>query len=80
MLRATALALSRHRWNELGYDPPFAQNYLYRFKAMVEPFVPGDDMPLAGGFPGPDERAMAGGSLAREITVGGMAGLDVLVP
>ncbi|WP_148590086.1 hypothetical protein [Streptomyces sp. WAC01526] len=60
VLRATALALSRHRWNELGYDPPFAQDYLYRFKAMVESFVdaPGDT-PLAGGFPGPGERAMA---------------------
>lgn len=39
VLRATALALSRHRWNELGYDPPFAQDHLYRFKAMVESFV-----------------------------------------
>ncbi|MGW2027430.1 hypothetical protein [Streptomyces decoyicus] len=59
VLRATALALSRHRWNDLGYDPPFTQDYLHQFQAMVESFVPAGDSHLAGGFPGPDERAMA---------------------
>ncbi|WP_030987677.1 hypothetical protein [Streptomyces sp. NRRL S-1813] len=59
VLRATALALSRHRWSELGYVPSFAQDYLYQFTAMVESFVPADDTHLAGGFPGPEERAMA---------------------
>ncbi|MGW1374411.1 hypothetical protein ACWD6P_09045 [Streptomyces sp. NPDC002446] len=59
VLRATALALSRHRWSELGYVPSFAQDYLSQFKAMVESFVPADDAHLARGFPGPEERAMA---------------------
>ncbi len=59
VLRAIALALSRHRWSELGYDPPFAQDYLYQFKDMVESFVPADDTQLADAFPGPDARAIA---------------------
>ncbi|MGG2463467.1 hypothetical protein ACO0M4_27290 [Streptomyces sp. RGM 3693] len=59
VLRATTLALSRHRWSELGYDPPFARDHLYQFKAMVESFAPADDIHLVGDFPGPDERAMA---------------------
>ncbi|BDH12741.1 hypothetical protein HOK021_39200 [Streptomyces hygroscopicus] len=59
VLRATALALSRHRWSELAYVPSFAQDYLCQFKAMVESFVPADDTHLAGGFPGPEERATA---------------------
>ena len=59
VLRATALALRRHRWSELGCDPPFARDYLYQFKAMVESFVPADDIPLVGDFPGPGERAIA---------------------
>ncbi|WP_030673541.1 hypothetical protein [Streptomyces rimosus] len=59
VLRAITLASSRHRWSELSYDPPFALDYLRRFKAMVESFVPSDDVHLVGGFPGPDERAVA---------------------
>lgn len=59
VLRATTLALSRHRWSELGYEPPFAQDYLLRFKAMVEAFEPAAGTHLAGGFPGPEERAVA---------------------
>ncbi|MFI9046080.1 hypothetical protein [Streptomyces sp. NPDC053427] len=68
VLRATALALSRHRWCELGYDPPFAQNYLCQFKAMVESFVPTDGAHLAGGFPTPEERAMASCSQHRILS------------
>ncbi|MGP9022938.1 hypothetical protein ACT1U9_31605 [Streptomyces sp. BR1] len=59
VLRATTLALSGHRWSELGYDPPFARDYLHQFKDMVDSFVSADDTDLVGGFPGPDERAMA---------------------
>ncbi|MFH8410960.1 hypothetical protein ACH4FX_40245 [Streptomyces sp. NPDC018019] len=59
VLRATALALTRHRWDELGYDPPFVQEYLRRFKIMVEAFQPADGPRCAGGFPGPKERAVA---------------------
>ncbi|MEW9515434.1 hypothetical protein [Streptomyces tubercidicus] len=68
VLRATALALSRHRWSELGYDPPFAQNYLRQFKAMVESFVPTDHTHLTGDFPTPEERAMASCSLHRILS------------
>ncbi|MGW5120853.1 hypothetical protein ACWEQ8_36260 [Streptomyces noursei] len=59
VLRATTLALTSHRWSELGYAPAFARDYLNQFKAMVESFVPADDTHLVGDFPGPDERAMA---------------------
>ncbi|WP_330479619.1 hypothetical protein OG301_38410 [Streptomyces platensis] len=59
VLRATALALSRHRWSDLGDDLPFAQDYLLRFQAMVQSFEPADDTHDAEGFPGPEERAMA---------------------
>lgn len=59
VLRATTLALSRHRWNELGYEPPFAKDYLRRFRAMVESFAPAGGPRPAGGFPGPDEGAVA---------------------
>ncbi|MGW7084679.1 hypothetical protein ACWGH2_14410 [Streptomyces sp. NPDC054871] len=68
VLRAIALASSRHRWSELGYDPPSARDYLRRFKAMVESFVPADDTPLLGGFPGADERAMASCSQHRILS------------
>ncbi|WP_229894106.1 hypothetical protein [Streptomyces glebosus] len=59
VLRATALALSRHRWSELGYDPPFARDYLYQFQAMAESFAPADAAHLVGDLPVPDERAIA---------------------
>ncbi|RKN65503.1 hypothetical protein D7231_24740 [Streptomyces klenkii] len=59
VLRATALALSGHRWSELGYDPPLVRDHLHRFIAMVESFAPADAAHPAGGFPGPDDRATA---------------------
>ncbi|MET9535385.1 hypothetical protein ABZY02_33355 [Streptomyces sp. NPDC006649] len=68
VLRATALALSRHRWNELGYEPPFARRYLSQFKAMVEAFPTVGDTHLVGAFPGPDERAMASCSQHRILS------------
>ncbi|MFF4694330.1 hypothetical protein [Streptomyces chattanoogensis] len=68
VLRATALALSCHRWSELGYDPPFAHDYLHQFKAMVESFVPADVAHLFGDFPGPDEGAMASCSQHRILS------------
>ncbi|MFE5867145.1 hypothetical protein ACFQ6V_00685 [Streptomyces roseifaciens] len=56
VLRVVDLALQRHRWDELGYEPPYAPTYLKHFRTMVEAFVPaplparaGDDV-----FPGPD--------------------------
>jgi hypothetical protein len=60
VLRVTDLALTRHRWDELDYDPPFAADYLRRFRAMVDAYTPlsgGERWP--GAFPGDEEAAMA---------------------
>ncbi|WP_063832304.1 MULTISPECIES: hypothetical protein [Streptomyces] len=35
-LAVVDLALTRHRWDELGYDPPYAEGYLRTFRLMVE--------------------------------------------
>ncbi|MBT2489468.1 hypothetical protein J7E96_13260 [Streptomyces sp. ISL-96] len=59
VLRATGLAMNRHRWSELDYEPPFAQDYLRQFKAMVESFVPTEGAHRTGVFPSPGERALA---------------------
>ncbi|WP_336054771.1 hypothetical protein [Streptomyces sp. CA2R101] len=68
VLRATTLALTRHRWSELEYAPAFARDYLNQFKAMVESFVPTHDTHLVGDFPGPDARAMASCSQHRILS------------
>ncbi|MEV4868101.1 hypothetical protein [Streptomyces syringium] len=47
VLDVTALALDRHRWDELGYEPPFALKYLHRFRRIVAAFDPA----TAGGEP-----------------------------
>jgi hypothetical protein len=49
------LALSRHRWDELGYDPPFAERYLRDFRQMVETFDPSTAVPDPRVFPAPEE-------------------------
>ncbi|GAA2102576.1 hypothetical protein GCM10009801_76740 [Streptomyces albiaxialis] len=61
VLRATALALRRHRWDELGYDPPFAEGCLREFAAMVASFDPHRAPAPADEdrFPGPGEGAVA---------------------
>ncbi|MFI7006329.1 hypothetical protein [Streptomyces sp. NPDC050145] len=61
VLRAVALARSRHRWDELGYTPPLAEEYLLQFKSLVESFVPtdGEGVNSGGGFPSPEDRAVA---------------------
>lgn len=60
VVRVVGLALRRHRWDELGYEPPFAEGYLRRFRAMVEAFDPADAVHRdGGGFPGPGEAAVA---------------------
>ncbi|MFH8747936.1 hypothetical protein ACH4GK_30400 [Streptomyces rimosus] len=68
VLRATALALSRHRWNELGYTPSSVHGHLRQFEAMVESFAPVHGSDLATGFPGPDERAIASCSRHRVLS------------
>ncbi len=57
VLSVIDLALRRHRWDELGYDPPFARDYLRRYRTMVESF----DMSTAPAprFPDPAEAATA---------------------
>ncbi|MFI6858639.1 hypothetical protein ACIBKZ_01855 [Streptomyces sp. NPDC050421] len=59
LLRVLDLALSRHRWEELTYEPPRAQAYLSTYRAMVEDFDPATAAPDAGVLPGPQEAAMA---------------------
>ncbi|MGW6023486.1 hypothetical protein [Streptomyces sp. NPDC055099] len=68
VVRATALALSGHRWSELDYEPPFACDYLRQFKAMVESFEPTEEVRGAGGFPEVDERAVASCALHRVLS------------
>ncbi|MER5611401.1 hypothetical protein [Streptomyces sp. NPDC002215] len=61
ILRVIDLALRGHRWDELGYEPPFAEGYLRQYREMVEAFDPVDAEPQSGSFPfpGPEEAAMA---------------------
>ncbi|MER6145000.1 hypothetical protein ABT174_34075 [Streptomyces sparsogenes] len=47
VVRAVELALRRHRWEELGYEPPYAEGYLRQFKAMVEAYDPEANDPEA---------------------------------
>ncbi|MFF2408059.1 hypothetical protein [Streptomyces sp. NPDC058092] len=61
VLRVLDLALRRHRWDELGYEPPFAESCLWQYREMVAAFDPADSERRSGGspFPGPEEAAMA---------------------
>ncbi|MCM2415163.1 hypothetical protein [Streptomyces sp. RKAG290] len=56
VLRVLDLALRRHRWDELGYEPPFAADQLREYRAIVEAFEPVGTAP-GHSFPGPDEAA-----------------------
>lgn len=59
-LRVTELALTRHRWNELDYDPPHAETYLRTFHTMLKthPLTPPTNTGPAL-FPPPEEAASA---------------------
>lgn len=59
VLRVIDLALRRHRWDELDHEPPYAQDYLRRYREMVDAFDPAAARPRNGAFPGPDEAAVA---------------------
>ncbi|NED13691.1 hypothetical protein [Streptomyces sp. SID9124] len=59
LLRVLDLALSRHRWDELTYEPPRAEGYLRTYRSMVEDFDPATAKPGANVLPGPHEAAMA---------------------
>ncbi|POX49634.1 hypothetical protein C3489_24230 [Streptomyces sp. Ru71] len=51
VLRVLALAARRYRWEELGYEPPYAPAYLRRYREIVEGFEPAGDKPEAGVLP-----------------------------
>jgi hypothetical protein len=40
VLRTIDLALTRHRWDELSYDPPFVADQLRALRALVTDFRP----------------------------------------
>lgn len=59
LLRVLDLALSRHRWEELTYEPPYAEGYLRTYRAMVEDFDPAAAPAGVSVLPGPEKAAMA---------------------
>ncbi|MFI1286808.1 hypothetical protein ACH4U5_39725 [Streptomyces sp. NPDC020858] len=59
LLRVLDLALSRHRWEELTYEPPRVEGHLRTYRSMVEAFDPECAKAGTSVLPGPDEAAMA---------------------
>ncbi|WP_406189764.1 hypothetical protein OH791_25375 [Streptomyces anulatus] len=59
LLRVLDLALSRHRWEELSYEPPRAEGYLRMYRSMVEEFDPATAKAGAHVLPGPQDAARA---------------------
>lgn len=63
LLRVLDLALSRHRWEELTYEPARAEGHLRAYRALVEEFDPAGARSGAGSgagvLPGPHEAARA---------------------
>ncbi|MFC7893812.1 hypothetical protein [Streptomyces sp. NPDC057381] len=45
VLKVLDLAARRHRWEELDYEPPFAEGYVRRFREIVAAFDPADADP-----------------------------------
>jgi hypothetical protein len=68
VIRATDLALTRHRWRTLGYDPPFAPNYLRTFRTMVAAFDPSTAAPDPHLLPDGDEVVAASCTRHRVLT------------
>ncbi|MER5971525.1 hypothetical protein ABT112_17640 [Streptomyces sp. NPDC002055] len=59
VLRAIDLALTGHRRDELGYDPPHVDHYLRDFRDLVAAFRAPDEPRDQGEFPGPEEALVA---------------------
>ncbi|MFF4220256.1 hypothetical protein [Streptomyces nondiastaticus] len=59
VLSVIDLALERHRWDELTYEPPYVPGYLQRYRAMAEAFTPPPRPADEDVFPGPDSAATA---------------------
>jgi hypothetical protein len=53
VLRVVDLAARRHRWEELGYEPPYAPGHLRRFREIVEAFEPPAAVPPGDVLPAP---------------------------
>jgi hypothetical protein len=53
VLAVVDLAARRHRWEELGYEPPYALEYLRRFREIVEAFAPPATTPPGDLLPAP---------------------------
>ncbi|MFV0137020.1 hypothetical protein ACLGIH_28105 [Streptomyces sp. HMX87] len=51
LLDVVGLAARRHRWDELGYEPPYAEGYLRRFGEMVAAFDPDRAEPRPDALP-----------------------------
>jgi hypothetical protein len=47
-LAVLELAAGRYRWNELGYDPPYAHDYVTQYRDMVAGFTTQPALPAAG--------------------------------
>ncbi|MFB6554983.1 hypothetical protein [Streptomyces sp. NPDC056405] len=45
VLEVLDLAARRYRWDELDYEPPFAEGYVRRFREIVAAFDPADADP-----------------------------------
>ncbi|MFG2177753.1 hypothetical protein ACGFLS_03365 [Streptomyces abikoensis] len=54
VLRVIDLALERHRWDELNYEPPYVSGYLQRYRAAVDAFTPPPHPADEEVFPDPD--------------------------
>ncbi|MFC4518139.1 MULTISPECIES: hypothetical protein [Streptomyces] len=54
VLRVIDLALERHRWDELNYEPPYVPGYLQRYRAVVVAFTPPPHPSDEEVFPTPD--------------------------
>ncbi|MEW1626264.1 hypothetical protein AB0387_02365 [Streptomyces sp. NPDC089173] len=60
LLRVLDLALSRHRWEKLTYEPPRAEErHLRAYRSMVEQFDQATADSCADVLPGPQKAAMA---------------------
>lgn len=77
LLRVLDLALSRHRWEELTYEPPRAEGYLRTYRSMLEEFDPATAKADAAALPGPENAAMA--SCVRHRVLDGSPFWDVCV-
>lgn len=51
LLRVIDLAATRHRWDVLGYEPPFAQRFLAELRELVRGFEPATAPPAKTPYP-----------------------------